>query len=69
MYQKIISQSFADCEGVENVADDLIVHGKNRKDHEQRLQKVFERLTEKNLTLNRSKCQFGMDKITFMGHV
>lgn len=33
------------------------------------MKQVLDRIREKRLTLNKDKCEFSMDKITFMGHV
>ena len=33
-YQKIVKDSLSGCEGVANIADDLIVHGKGVKEHD-----------------------------------
>ena len=66
-YQQIIRQVVSDIEGVLNIADDLVVHGKSVEEHDQSLHKVLQRLEEKNLTLNSMKCEFRMDKVVFMG--
>ena len=66
-YQQIIRQVVSDIDGVQNIADDLIVHGKSIEEHDQSLHKVLQRLEEKNLTLNPMKCGFRMDKVVFMG--
>ncbi|KAK2557457.1 Uncharacterized protein P5673_020188 [Acropora cervicornis] len=66
-YQKIIRQVVSDIEGVLNIADDLVVHGKSIEEHDQSLHKVLQRLEEKNLTLNPMKCEFRMDRVVFMG--
>ena len=66
-YQQIIRQVVSDIEGVLNIADDLVVHGKSIEEHDQSLHKVLQRLEEKNLTLNPMKCEFRMDKVVFMG--
>ena len=50
-YQLIISQVIADIEGVVNITDDLIVHGKTVAEHDHSLHKLLARLEEKNLTL------------------
>ncbi len=68
-YQHIIGQVLHDCEGVQNISDDIVVYGKDQSDHDEKLQKVLGKLREKCLTLNKEKCCFGIDKITFMGHV
>ena len=49
-YQHIISQVKAGIEGVVNIADDLIVHGKTVVEHDQSLHKLLARLKEKDLT-------------------
>ena len=47
-YQQI-RQVVSDIEGVLNIADDLVVHGKSIEEHDQSLHKVLQRLEEKNL--------------------
>ena len=66
-YKHILSQVIADIEGVVNIADHLIVHGKTVAEHDQSLHKLLARLEEKNRTLNGEKCTFGMGKVVFMG--
>ena len=39
------------------------------EEHDRRLQRVLERLKEKNLTLNAEKCRFHMTQMVFMGLV
>lgn len=66
-FQNIISQVFADIEGVKNISDDIIVFGDTAEIHDQRLEKVMQRLKEKGLTLNADKCEFKKNKLEFMG--
>ena len=68
VYQHIIQQVLQGCEGVQNIADDIIVHGPTVELHDQRLTTVLERLQERGLTLNPEKCKFRIPRITFMGH-
>ena len=63
----VIRQIIADVEGVVNIADDLIVHGKAISEHDQNLHKLLAKLEEKNLTLSEEKCTFRMSKVVFMG--
>ena len=56
-------------DGQENISDDIIVHGKDQAEHDARLELVIKRLGELGLTLNAGKCQFSMDKLTFVGMV
>ena len=64
-YQKIVADVLHGCEGVANLADDLIVHGCGIKEHDRNLNAVLTRLKEKGLTLNGYKCQFRLPKLTF----
>ncbi|XP_044180988.1 uncharacterized protein K02A2.6-like [Acropora millepora] len=69
VYQHVIQQTLQGCEGVANISDDIIVHGKSTEEHNKRLQQVLERLKEKNLTLNTKKCKFHMTQLVFVGLV
>ena len=66
-YQKIISDLLRDCAGVTNIADDIIVFGNGVKSHDESLFKAFEVLKSANLTVNKTKCEFRLPKLTFFG--
>ena len=66
-YQYDISTAHAGIPCVENISDDIIVHGPDQEAHHERLHKVLKRLEECHLTLNEEKCQFSMNKLVFMG--
>ena len=69
LFQNAIEQSLIGLQGVKNMSDDILVWGKNAEEHDKNLESVFQRLQEKNLTLNKAKCQFHLDKINFFGHI
>ena len=56
------------CEGVINIADDLVIHGNGVEQHDERLFVVLNRLKEVCLTLNGDKCEFRLPRVTFFGH-
>lgn len=68
-YQHIMQQVLSGCDGVVNISDDIVVHGKTQEEHDNRLEQAMERLKQRGLTVNPDKCEFDMDKMTFMGHV
>lgn len=68
IYQKEISKIIRGLQGVASLADDILVHGRTRDEHDQRLAEVFRRLEKANMTLNKDKCQIGVQKIQFLGH-
>ena len=51
--QNTLSTALEGLQGVRNISDDIIVFGQNQKEHDKNLEKVFKRLAEKNLTLNK----------------
>nr|XP_039268356.1 uncharacterized protein K02A2.6-like [Styela clava] len=67
-FQKILSMILKDCENTVNNIDDVIVHGINQADHDEKLDKVLRKLAEYNLTLNVDKCQFSKNCINFIGY-
>ena len=49
--------------------DDVLIFGKDRKQHDERLHAVFKRLEQAKVTLNGEKCQFNTTSVRFLGHV
>ena len=60
---------FQDIEGVEVIVDDLVVWGGDVEQHDVRLKQVLDRGRERNLKLNREKCQFRVSEVHYVGHV
>ena len=69
IFQKRISQSLGDLPGVETDMDDILVWGKSKEEHDQRLKAVLKRCEEIHLTLNRDKCKFGVSEVAYIGHI
>ncbi|GAB1602673.1 hypothetical protein Ahia01_000547000, partial [Argonauta hians] len=69
VFQEAIRQALNGLPGVVNVSDDILVFGKDQQSHETSLRGVLQRLREKNLTLNRDKCQYMKPSIEFLGHI
>ena len=66
-YQHKIASALAGIEGVENISDDIVVHGPDTETHNRRLHQTIERLQECGLTLNAEKSLFNTDRLVFMG--
>ena len=62
-FQRRVQQTLAGLQGVEAYIDDIIVHGKRRKEHDQRLVEVLERLQDKDSRLQPKKLQIAKDTI------
>lgn len=64
-----ISAMFEDLPQVATYIDDIIVWGKDKKEHDEVLTTVFERCKEMKLSLNRDKCEIGVDSLAFIGDI
>ncbi|PIK41777.1 hypothetical protein BSL78_21363 [Apostichopus japonicus] len=64
-----MSQVYESIEGVEIVADDILIWGETVAEHDQRLRNVLERSRLRKVKLNKSKCQIRKSEITYLGHV
>ena len=49
--------------------DDLIVYGSTEEDFLERLDQVFKRLKEYNITCNPDKCRYGLSSVEYVGRV
>ena len=49
--------------------DDILVFNKTLQDHAEHLRQVFELLSRDQWKVKRSKCSFGQQRITYLGHV
>ena len=68
-FQNLIQSALAGLPGVMNISDDILVYGKDEQEHKQRLADCLQRLRDKNLTLNKKKCEFNKTRVEFFGHV
>ena len=69
LFQRILQQILQDIPNCKNIVDDIIIYADNQEDHDKVLKMVLTRLREKNLTLNKNKCEFNKSELKFMGHV
>ena len=49
--------------------DDILVYSKSRKEHERHLSIVLQTLKDKRLYAKLKKCEFWLDRVSFLGHV
>ena len=57
-HQRIIRYTLQDCDGVQNILDDIIVYGRSQEEHNLRLDKVLTKLKLVGLTANKEKTHF-----------
>ena len=49
--------------------DDILVYSKTKEEHDQYLRIVLQTLREHQLFAKFSKCEFWLEKVTFLGHI
>ena len=69
VYQRSVSNMVQDIEGCEAIVDDILIWGKDITEHDKRLKQVLDRIRGYGMKLNRSKCEFRRNSISYVGHV
>ncbi|GFO26908.1 Pol polyprotein [Plakobranchus ocellatus] len=68
IFQHSLDEALRDIPGITHFFDDIIVHGKSKREHDQSLTKTLKRLHQRDAKLNKYKCLFGVNQVTFLGH-
>ncbi|XP_038063014.1 uncharacterized protein K02A2.6-like [Patiria miniata] len=67
-FQKFMSCALSGLAGVQCYLDDIVIFGRDQKDHDANLSAVLNRLTELGVTLNYDKCHFNLSNLRFLCH-
>ena len=67
--QKCNTELFGDIPGVHVVFDDIIVAGKDKREHDERLCTVFERVRKHHVRFNKDKLQYKVAEVKYVGHI
>ena len=68
IWQRTIEQILQGTDGVQCILDDMVITGENDDKYLENLEVVLSRLAQYNLRLNRHKCSFFQDRITYCSH-
>ena len=66
-FQRMMEIILRGMSGTQVYMDDVIVSGRSREEHDQRLEAVQQRLRGYHVTLNREKCRVGLTSVEFLG--
>ena len=69
VFQRLIDIVIRGLPFVYAYVDDILIFGKDEKEHLEHLSILFQRLNNFGLTINLKKCRFGKNEIRFLGHV
>ena len=67
LFHNKIKEILSGIEGVQNAADDILIISETIEENIERCEKVFRRLDEYGLTVNKDKCVFNVTEIMFFG--
>lgn len=68
IFQEVMQTTvLAGCKGTRNYLDDVLVSGKTKKEHDENLEVVLQRLRDHNVCINNEKCVFGQQSVKFIG--
>ena len=65
VFQREVTSIISDIPGSANSQDDFVVWGKTLQEHDERLRKVFLKIRESGLKLNKTKCQIKNSRLYF----
>ncbi|KAK7099608.1 hypothetical protein V1264_003723 [Littorina saxatilis] len=68
IFQNTIAGLLQGIPGTRNLSDDIIIHGRSQQDHDESLRITLQRLEENGARLNKEKCVFSVNELTFFGH-
>lgn len=69
IFQKYSESAFGDIPGVIVYCDDLLICGNTEQEHDDVLNKVFERAKEHNVRFNSNKFQYKLKEVKYFGHI
>ena len=69
IFQYTLQQQLHGIDGVRNIADDIIIFGNTKQQHDTALEQCLKRLSDIGLTLNREKCSFLQPTLSFFGQI
>ena len=68
-FNRALQTIIGDLPGVVVYMDDVVVGGQTLQEHDNNLQRLFQRASEANLTFSTEKCIFRGTKLRFLGHI
>ena len=67
-FQRMMDEILSDLDFAFIYMDDVLIASRNVEEHTEHFRVLFQRLTDHELVLSPTKCQFGQSSIEFLGH-
>ncbi|KAJ1160879.1 hypothetical protein NDU88_001369, partial [Pleurodeles waltl] len=68
VFQRAMERLLGGLQGIKVYQDDILVYGRDEKEHNERVRGVLQRLEKSGLTLKAGKCKFNVHEIDYLGH-
>ena len=68
IFQKKLIDAFEGLDGIVCIADDVVIHGRTKEEHDINMKRFLQCCKDKGIKLNDEKTEAGLTEITFMGH-
>ena len=69
IFQKHLHQELQGLRGVKCIADDILIHGTCKADHDNNLDGLMRRCQQKGIKLNAEKLEYKFKEVPFHGHL
>ena len=69
LFQKRMNALLSNLKGVLCLMDDVLVYGKDQREHDKQLEAVLQWIKAAGMTLNRDKCEVSKTQLKFLGHI
>ena len=69
LFQLKCNEIFEGLPGVTAIADDILIYGRTREEHDRNLRSVLDRAREKGIRFNPEKCTIGVNEVPFFGNI
>ena len=68
-WQKLLETILKDVKNCFIYLDDVLLYAKDRKSHDETLEKIFRILADNNMALSIDKCKFAQSEVDYLGYV
>ena len=68
-FQRKVNETYGDLQGVMAIVDDILIHGKSKKEHDENLRAVLQRSRERGVKLNSEKSVVCATEVSYFGHL
>ncbi|KAJ1139971.1 hypothetical protein NDU88_006332, partial [Pleurodeles waltl] len=68
VFQRELSRVLSNITVAKLFQDDILIFGKDKKEHDCIMRKVLQALMDNGLTVKEQKCKFGKQHVEYLGH-